>query len=80
MLNTVLAGAVLQTLCWRSFGRTLLGTHRRGVSVFSQDHCCFFSKRTLVQFAANDNFEPSFDNAAPYANVSLQPIKKSSLT
>ena len=26
--------------------------------MFSQDHCCFLSKRTLVQLAANDNFEP----------------------
>jgi hypothetical protein len=37
-------------------------------------------EQSFIQIAAKGFFEPSFDNAAPYANVSLQPIKKSSLT
>jgi hypothetical protein len=36
VLNTVLASAVLQTLCWRSFGGTLLGTQSLEIACWNQ--------------------------------------------
>ena len=45
-LNTVLASAVLLTLCWRSFGRTWLGTQMMCLLAFHPE-------RTFTLRAAN---------------------------
>ena len=62
MLNTVLADAVLRTLCWRSFGTTWLGT---------QIMCllAFHPERTFTSGAANGSCEPKVQDAAQCMNV-----------
>ena len=64
MLNTVLADAVLLTLCWRSFVRTLLGTQSLEFAFCNQGFHSFASKRTLVHLAANGSNEPKLPDAA----------------
>ena len=70
MLNTVLASAVLQTLCWRSFGGTLLGTQSLEIACWNQGLHSFASKRTLVHLAANGSNEPLLTVAAIRTNGS----------
>lgn len=64
MLNTVLADAVSLTLCWRSFGATLLETQSLEFASWNQELHSFASKRTLVHLAANGSNEPTLINAA----------------
>jgi hypothetical protein len=59
VLNTVLASAVLLTLCWRSFGVTLLGTQSLEFASCNQGLHSFASKRTLVHLAVNGRYEPN---------------------
>ena len=68
MLNTGLAGAVLQTLCWRSFVRTLLGTQSLEFASWNQELHSFASKWTLVHLAANGSNEPKLPDAAQVIN------------
>ena len=51
MLNTVLANAVLQTLCWQSFGRTWFGDT-------NDVNAGFPPVQTLTLGAANGSCEP----------------------
>ena len=71
MLNTVLADAVLLTLCWRSFVRTLLGTQSLEFVSWNQELHSFASKRTLVHLAANGSNEPTPTECCDAANVGL---------
>ena len=64
MLNTVLADAVLLTLCWQSFGRTWLATQSLEFASWNQELHSFASKRTLVHLAANGSNEPKGTDAA----------------
>ena len=68
MLNTVLADAVLLTLCWRSFVRTLLGTQCLEFASWNQGLHSFTSKRTLVHLVANGSNEPKLPDAAQVIN------------
>ena len=65
MLDTVFGVCVVQTLCWRSFVRTLLGTQSLEFASWNQELHSFASKRTLVHLAANGSNEPILTDAAP---------------
>jgi hypothetical protein len=58
VLDTVFGVCVVQTLCWRSFVRTLLGTQSLEFASWNQELHSFASKRTLVHLAANGSNEP----------------------
>jgi len=64
VLDTVFGVCVVQTLCWRSFVRTLLGTQSLEFASWNQELHSFASKRTLVHLAANGSNEPIVTDAA----------------
>jgi hypothetical protein len=68
-----LADAVLLTLCWRSFVRTLLGTQSLEFASWNQELHSFASKRTLVHLAANGSNEPNPTDAARRTSVCYAP-------
>jgi hypothetical protein len=76
VLNTVFADAVLLTLCWRSFVRTLLGTQSLEFASWNQELHSFASKRTLVHLAANGSNEPILPTFCIAAKVRFREADK----